>query len=220
MKHRIVLLAAIVVPAFVGLVAQASSAPPDKSSLSISAKPAQITFGQATVISGKVKGPPSGPISVTLQQNPYPYADGFQAVETKLSANNGDYAFAGLRPALNTRYRVTTLVPPDTSSEAEVLVRIKVVLRVSDRTPRAGQRVRFFGTAAPQHDGSTVRIQRQTPTGAWKTVARTRLQDAGNERSKFGHRLRVRRDGIYRARVASDADHATGTSSRKSVDVH
>jgi hypothetical protein len=216
---RIVLLAAIVVPAFAGLVAQASSAPPDKSNLSISAKPARITFGQATVISGKAKGPPSGPISVTLQQNPYPYADGFEPVETKLSANNGDYAFAGLRPALNTRYRVTTLVPPDTSSEAEVLVRIKVVLRVSDRTPREGQRVRFFGTAAPQHDGRAVRIQRQTPTGAWKTVARTRLQDAGDERSKFGHRLRVRRGGIYRARVASDADHATGTSPRKSVDV-
>ena len=98
-------------------------------------------------------------------------------------------------------------------------MRIKVVLRVSDRTPRAGQRVRFFGTAA-HGDGLTVRIQRQTPTGAWKTVARARLQDAGDERSKFGHRLRVRRDGIYRARVASDADHATGTSPRKSVDVH
>ena len=95
-------------------------------------------------------------------------------------------------------------------------MRIKVVLRVSDRTPRAGQRVRFFGTAAPQHDGLTVRIQRQTPTGAWKTVARARLQDAGDERSKFGHRLRVRRDGIYRARVASDPD-AAGTSTSLEV---
>ena len=99
---RIVLLAAIVVPAFVGLVAQASSAPPDKSNLSISAKPAKVTFGQATVISGKAKGPPSGPISVTLQQNPYPYADGFEPVETKLSANNGDYVVrwpaAGTKP--------------------------------------------------------------------------------------------------------------------------
>ena len=220
MKHRIVLLAAIVVPAFAGLVAQASSAPPDKSSLSISAKPATITFGQTTVISGKAKGPPSGPISVTLQQNPFPYADGFVDVETKLSANNGDYAFAGLRPALNTRYRVTTLVPPDTSSEAEVLVRIKVVLRVSDRTPRAGQRVRFYGTAAPQHDGRTVRIQRQTTTGSWKTIARTALRDSGAERSKFSRSMRVRRDGVYRARVYRDADHATGTSGPKSVDVH
>ena len=81
-------------------------------------------------------------------------------------------------------------------------MRIKVVQRVSDRTPRAGQRVRFFGTAAPQHDGRNVTIQRQTPTGTWKTVARTRLQDAGDERSKFGHRLRVRRDAIYPGHVS------------------
>jgi hypothetical protein len=217
---RIVLLAAIVVPVLAALVPQAASAPPGKGDLTISAKPATITFGQATTISGKVKGPPSGPISVTLQQNPYPFTDGFEEAGTTLSANNGNYAFSGLRPGLNTRYRAATLVPPDTSSEVEVQVRIKVVLRLSDRTPSAGQRVRFFGTAAPQHDGRTVRIQRQTPTGGWTTVARTRLQDAGDERSKFGRRMRVRRDGVYRARVYRDADHATGTSGRKSVDVH
>lgn len=216
---RIVLLTAILVPVFVALAAQAASAPPGNQSLTISAKPPTITFGQTTTISGKVKGP-KDPIVVTLQQNPYPFTDGFEAAGTTLSANNGNYAFSGVRPALNTRYRVTTLVPPETSSEVEVLVRIKVVLRVSDRTPSAGQRVRFFGTAAPQHDGRTVRIQRQTSTGAWKTVARTGLRDAGDERSKFSRRMRVRRDGVYRARVYRDADHAAGTSGLKSVDVH
>lgn len=215
---RIALLAAIVFPAFAALAAQAASAPPGNSDLTISAKPTTITFGQATTISGKVKGP-KDPLVVTLQQNPYPFTDAFVDAGTTLSANNGNYAFSGVRPALNTRYRATTLVPPQTSSVVEVLVRIKVVLRVSDRTPRAGQRVRFYGTAAPQHDGRTVRIQRQTSTG-WKTVARTSLRDAGDERSKFGRRMRVRRDGVYRARVYRDADHATGTSGRKSLAVH
>ena len=218
--RRIVLLSAIVASAFAALVAQAASAPAGNGDLTISAKPLIITFGQATTISGKVKGPLKDPIAVTLQQNPYPFTDGFEAAGTTLSANNGNYAFGGLRPALNTRYRTTTLVPPQTSAEVEVQVRIKVVLRVSDRTPRAGQRVRFFGTAAPQHDGRSVRIQRQTVTGSWTTVARTRLRDAGDERSTFGRSMRVRRDGVYRARVYRDADHATGTSGRRSVDVH
>jgi hypothetical protein len=216
---RIVLLTTILVPVFVALAAQASSAPPGNADLTISAKPATITFGQATTVAGKVKGP-KDPIVVTLQQNPYPFTDGFEGAGTTLSAKNGDYAFSGVRPALNTRYRVTTLVPPQTSSEVEVLVRIKVVLRVSDRTPRAGQRVRFYGTAAPQHDGRTVRLQRQRATGSWKTVARTSLRDAGDERSRFSRRMRVRRDGVYRARVYRDTNHATGTSGRKSVDVH
>ena len=217
---RPILLTTILVPVFLALSAHAAAAPPaGNTDLTISAKPTTITFGQATTISGKVKGP-KDPIGVTLQHNPYPFTDAFEAAGTAQSANNGDYTFAGVRPALNTRYRVTTLVPPQTSSTVDVLVRIKVVLRVSDRTPRAGQRVRFYGTASPQHDGRTVRIQRQTSTGSFTTVARTSLRDAGDARSTFSRRMRVRRDGVYRARVYSDTDHATGTSGQKSLDAH
>jgi hypothetical protein len=216
---RIVLLTAVLVPVFAALAVQAGSAPPGNQDLTVAAKPTTITFGQATTISGKVKAP-QDPIVVTLQQNPYPFTDAFETAGTTLTANNGNYAFSGVRPGLNTRYRVTTVVPPQTSAAVEVLVRIKVVLRVSDRTPAAGQRVRFYGTAAPQHDGRTVRLQRQTATGAWRTVARTSLRDAGDERSRFSRRMRVRRNGVYRARVYRDTDHATGTSPRRSLVVH
>ena len=217
---RFILLTAIVVPVFAAIAVQASSAPPPgKSDLTISAKPTTITFGQATTISGKLKGP-KDPITVTLQQNPYPFTDAFEAAGTTPTADNGDYSFTGVRPAQNTRYRVTTVTPALASSDVDVLVRIKVVLRVSDRTPRAGQRVRFYGTAAPQHDGRTVRLQRQTSTGSWTTVARTLLRDAGDERSSFSRRMRVRRDGVYRARVYRDANHATGTSGSKTLDAH
>jgi hypothetical protein len=217
---RFILLTAIVVPVFSALVVQASSAPPaGNSDLTISAKPTTITFGQATTISGKLKGP-KDPITVTLQQNPYPFTDAFEAAGTTPTADNGDYSFTGIRPAQNTRYRVTIAAPALASSDVEVQVRIKVVLRVSDRTPRTGQRVRFYGTAAPQHDGRSVRLQRQTSTGSWTTVARTLLRDAGEERSSFSRRMRVRRDGVYRARVYRDANHATGTSGSKTLDAH
>jgi len=42
----------------------------------------------------------------------------------------------GDRPLLNTRYHVSTVVPPETSADILVQVRIKVVLRLSDSTPR------------------------------------------------------------------------------------
>ena len=182
---RFALFLAMAAPVFAALASQSASAPPAKGALTISAKPSTITFGQATTVSGKVKGPLKDPVPVTLQQNAAPFTGGFEDVATTLSANNGNYAFSGLRSAVITRYRATILVPPETSSEVLVQVRIKVVLRLSDRTPRRGEPVRFFGTAAPEHDGLTVRIQRQTRTGSWRTVARTRLRDAGTERSRF-----------------------------------
>jgi hypothetical protein len=111
--------------------------------------------------------------------------------------------------------------PPVESAVVDVLVRVHVMLRLGDATPRVGQRVRFFGSAAPQHDGSVVRIQRRRATGSWKTVGLTLLRDAGDERSRYSRRLRIRRDGTYRARViAVDGDHLSGTSRRRSAEVH
>jgi hypothetical protein len=66
-----------------------------------------------------------------------------------------------------------------------------------------------------------VRIQRRRATGTWKTVALTVLRDAGDARSTYSRRVRIRRDGTYRARViAVDGDHLSGTSRRRHVNVH
>jgi hypothetical protein len=104
---------------------------------------------------------------------------------------------------------------------ATVAVRIRVTRRVSDRTPRVGTRVRFAGTACPEHDGQLAYIQRRTSTGAYRTVARTTLRDTGGVCSKYARKIRVRRDGTYRVRVRSnDQDHITGTSRRIRLDAH
>jgi hypothetical protein len=100
-----------------------------------------------------------------------------------------------------------------------VQVRIKVVLRLSDRTPVRGQRVTFSGTASPEHDGRLVYIQRRTRTGNWRTIRRTVLKDAGSEFSTFRKGIRIRRDSTYRAKVFHDSDHADGTSRRKRANV-
>jgi plastocyanin len=98
-------------------------------------------------------------------------------------------------------------------------VPIVVTLKLSDRRPEAGQRVRFSGTVTPALDGQAVQIQRRTRTGSFKTVAKTALRDAGDERSKYSLRIRMLRDAVFRARVAPGTEHQSDTSSRKRVDV-
>jgi hypothetical protein len=207
-------LCALALPA-----AAASGAP--KGDLTISADPDTIVYKQATTVAGTLKTSPlKTGVLVRLQENPAPFSGGFKNVGTAMTGANGDYSFTGVAPLLNTRYRAVTVAPKTESAEILVQVRVKVVLRLSDRTPRRGQRVRFYGTAAPEHDGRIVYVQRRSSTGKWRSVATTPLQDAGTELSKFSKRIRVRRDGTYRARVFHDSDHADGTSRRKRALVH
>jgi plastocyanin len=110
-----------------------------------------------------------------------------------------------------------TTPPPPGSTETPV--RPEVTFRVSDSDPRAGRRIRLFGSVRPALDGQRVQIQRRTRTGSWKTIATVELRDAGEERSRFGVRLRVFRDSVFRARVPADAGHESATSRRKRVDV-
>ena len=45
------------------------------------------------------------------------------------------------------------------------------------------------------------------------------LRDAGTELSRYSRRVRVRRDGVYRVKVAGDADHINGFSRIRRLDV-
>lgn len=96
---------------------------------------------------------------------------------------------------------------------------MSVTLRVDDARSKRGQRVRFFGSVRPPHDGLVVRLQRRGSGGRYRTVARARLRDAGDASSTYSRRVRIFRDGVYRARVPADGDHLTGTSRRQRVDV-
>jgi hypothetical protein len=194
--------------------------PPQGGQLSIRASSDPVTFGRSTVISGRLAGNINVGVVVELQENPFPFSGGFRTTATTTTNARGEYSFT-VRPNRNTRYRVVARsVPPETSGELLVEVRVRVGLRVSDSTPARGQLVRFSGGVAPEHDGRIVYIQRRTSTGSYVTVARTRLRDAGTERSVYSRRLRVFRDGVFRARVLGHDDHATGTSRRRGLDVH
>jgi plastocyanin len=113
----------------------------------------------------------------------------------------------------------TTPPPGDTSPPPGTSVRPKVTFLVSHSDRRTGRRIRLFGSVRPALDGQRVQIQRRARTGSWKTIATVKLRDAGDERSKFGVRLRVFRDSVFRARVPAGTSHESATSRRKRVDV-
>ena len=182
--------------------------------LSIAAKPAIIVFGGATVISGRLSGQTNTGQTVTLREDAFPFGGGGKSVASAVTNNRGDYTFTR-RPGLNTIFRAT--VGSIRSANVLVNVRIRMSLRVSDSTPRVGQRVRFRGRACPTHNGLVVLIQRRSRTG-YRTVRRTTLKPA-TTCSQYSRTFRIYRDGRYRV-TAKDADHARGFSRSRLLDAH
>lgn len=193
---------------------------PTNSAITVDARPSIIVFAGATTLSGRVSGA-SGAVVRLEQDDTRPYGDRYTpTTSTATTANNGMYSFT-VKPSLNTQYRVVAQTSPPLTSPAKlVFVRMRVGLAVSDSTPARGRLVRFSGSVSPAHDGRSVSIQRRSSTGSFITVARTTLRDAGETRSTYSRRVRVNRDGVYRAKVAADGDHANGLSRLRSVTVH
>jgi hypothetical protein len=190
--------------------------------VTIAATPAKVTFGKPVTIAGQVPGSPG--VKVELEQSPFPFTSPFAKLAEGTTDAAANYAFAVV-PAVNTRYHVEAKSsPPATSPDVTVLVRPKVGLRLGDRTPARGQRVRFKGSVLPAHDGQTVKVQRKTSSG-WKTLRTPVLKTAtplnGTPRSKYRTRIRIRRSGAYRTVFSpTDGDHVRGKSRKRRARVH
>jgi len=189
--------------------------------VSISSTPQTVVWGQAAQLTGQVTGPGKAGQKVTLKADPYPYTGGFKPTgQTTTTSSSGTYALT-VRPGRNTRYEVTVSTKtPATSPAVIVGVHVKVVIHVSTLRPHRGQLVRFFGTVTPAHNGRFVQIQRRTSTGAWRTVASTRLVTGGLVNgvavSKYAKRIRISRGGTYRVRVnPRDGNHLIGNSATR-----
>jgi hypothetical protein len=191
--------------------------PPKPGSLTLRTSADQVTFSNPVTLNGKVKGAKAG-VLVSLERRSTDAA-AFVPAATVATNRNGDFSFTQ-RPSKSTVYRATAATtPPAVSREVTTAVAPLVGLRVGDRTPRKGQRVRFRGTVRPQHDGTRVAIQRKRRDGTWATVATPRLRDAGSAYSRYSKRLRIRRTGTYRTVIAAHADHAEGISRERTLTV-
>ena len=214
---RIRLFAAAILSAAVVLAVASNGEaqkPPKPGATTLKASAGQVTFSTPVALTGKVKGGKQG-IAVTLERRAA-NAAAFAPAGSATTDANGDFAFAD-RPAQSSVYRVTAGTA--TSPEVAVAVAPLVGLKVSDATPRKGQRVRFKGTVRPQHDGTRVAIQRKRADGTWATVKTPLLRDAGSTYSRYAKRFRIRRSGTYRTVIAAHADHAEGVSRERTLTV-
>ncbi len=183
--------------------------------LTMGATPTTVKFGGSVTLSGKLTGANNSGRTVTVRQDPFP-VDTFTDAGTATTNATGDWLLVQT-PTVNTRYQARS--GGEESAVVDVMVRPAISLRVSDRTPRVGQRVRFFGRLCPEHDGVAVALQRRTPKG-WSTVRTTTLKDiVGSTCSSFSRRLRIRRDGAFRMRFGGDADHVAGNSGVRRLNV-
>src|SRR3954453_7772533 len=91
-----------------GVASAAPKPKPPKNVPTLTAKatPSPIVFGQSTAVSGRLSHTPNNAgQTIQLQSDPFPYGV-FDAGRTTLTATNGNYAFASVRPDRNTLYRV------------------------------------------------------------------------------------------------------------------
>lgn len=192
-------------------------ASPNQQGVTFKASAGPIRFGASVVLDGDVKGAKAG-VPVTLQRQAAPSTT-FTAAATTSTDDQGRYRFTQ-QPRVSTTYRVIAgTQPPASAPDLRVGVRPVVGLTAGDSTPSRGQRVRLAGTVRPAHDGRTVSIQRKRSDGAFTTIARTRLLDAGSRRSRYSRRVAVRRTGTYRVVIAGHDDHVRGVSRERTLTV-
>ena len=200
----------------VAITSAGEAAKPAPGTLTIAADHANVKFGAGVTLSGKLGGSNVSGRSVRVQDDVYPLSSFSNAGSATTNAT-GDWSL-GVKPTANTRYRANA--GKVDSPTVDVMVRPAITLRLSDRTPKRGKRVRFSGRLCPEHDTVAIELQRKTSSG-WKKVASPVLADVpGGTCSKYSVAKRVRRSGSYRAHFNGDVDHAAGNSPRRRATVH
>jgi hypothetical protein len=187
--------------------------------VSLGASPSSPLWDQPTRLSGRIRR--GGRFTrVTLQRRLYPSEKTFRTVQRGRADRNGRYRF-GVRPHANTVYRVIASTRPQSSSPP-LLVRVRMLvgLNSTSRPLRRGGLARLGGSVFPRHHGRLVYLQRKSPRGRWKTVARAVLGPGSNPlASRYRRRLRVRRTAVYRVVVRGHDDHAKGISRERTITV-
>ena len=217
--RTIVVMVGLAATAAVGTgVATAAPKPrPPSPTLSINASTTHVVYGSAFTVFGTLTGNAHANVAVTLQQAPFPYTRYTNLAAGRTNAA-GAYAFGGLRPGLDTRYRVHA--KGVTSVNKLVFVRYRVSLSVSDSTPKRGQSVRFSGVVSPAANGRLVLIQRRGSDGVFRTVGRTTALPRTATSVSFSLRKRIFTNGTYRAHIGADASHEPGNSRTRFLRVH
>jgi hypothetical protein len=182
--------------------------------------------GAPVAISGTlVNGATDAGRQVQLYERRAPFPGTWAVLQEGVAGPDGSYTFSVTPP----RKAYYSVVAPATASAVRqaspgflVAVRRKVSIKVSDRTPRKNQLVRFSGFISPSYPlgpSSVATLQRRTTTGAFANVKAVLLKAAGDYTS-YRARVHVRRAGAYRVYVPPSTFLSSGASVAIVVRVH
>lgn len=182
------------------------------SSLSLSAKPAILRFGETTVLSGKLlsNGRAVAGQRVVIEQRPTG-ARGFRVIARRTTNSSGSFALGGLKPKRNTLYRARFVgsqqIQAATAARA-VRVRAKVSLS-KPRVPKLNFNMNITGKVNTASNGNVVVVIKRNG----KVVSRrvVRLADF-----RYRSTYKVNRPGKYTVQVTAKKTRANlGNTIRK-----
>jgi len=179
-------------------------------SLQILGAPNPTPYGAPTLIEGTLSGTGNADRAVVLQENPFPYTQGFLDVgEAHLTTAAGGFTFPVLGLTQATQFRVVTTANPMISSPI-VLEQVAPLVTIHARRLRRGHRVRIYGTITPNEEGMAVEILRLGRAGA-RRVALTFARAGSASTAHYRKLIRVRRGGVYEVlvRVTNGAQTST-----------
>jgi hypothetical protein len=182
--------------------------------------------GAPVTISGTlVNGATDAGRQVQLYERRAPFPGTWAVLQEAAAGADGSYAFSVV-PVRKAYYSIVAPATATAGREASpgllVTVRRKVSIKISDRTPRKNQLVRFSGFISPAYPigpGAVATLQRRDKSGAFGNVKAALLKAAGDYTS-YRVRLRVKSPGVYRVAVPSSTYYGSGASVAVVVRVH
>jgi hypothetical protein len=182
--------------------------------------------GAPVAISGTlVNGATDAGRQVQLYERRAPFPGTWAVLQEATAGADGSYSFSVV-PVRKAYYSVVAPATATAGREASpgllVTVRRKVSIKVSDRTPRKNQLVRFSGFISPSYPlgpGAVATLQRREKSGAFTNVKAALLKAAGDFTS-YRVRVRVKSPGVYRIAVPSSTYYGSGASVAVVVRVH
>ncbi len=181
-------------------------------SLQILGAPNPTLYGSAAVIEGTLLGTGNADRAVVLQENPFPYTQGFlDAGEPHLTTATGGFAFPVLGLTQATQFRVVTPGSPQIASPV-VIEQVAPIVTIHARHTRRRHRVRIYGTVTPNEEGMSVEILRLGRAGMHR-VASTFARRLTATSARYSKVVRVRRSGVYEVLVRVTNGAQTPTTS-------
>jgi hypothetical protein len=197
-----------------------STPAPPPNTVAVAPNPATTTFGGTTTLAGQLTGQQNAGVTITLQQQPFPFTGGFQNVTTAPTDNAGNFSFR-VTPTLNTRYQVQGRTNPRvTSPVTQVTVAYATSMRTKGKRVSNGKRVKFTGVVLPAHDGAAVLIEKRNRNGTFRKIGQTVLKHSTTlPQSTYSRTVRITRSGTFRVHVIGDPSRADGFSVTKRIRV-